>query len=60
MKNLQNYGVQELSAKEIKETEGGFLSFVIAAGVGLFAMGIHDAIDHPQAFVDGFLGKRSR
>ncbi|WP_299104056.1 hypothetical protein [uncultured Tenacibaculum sp.] len=23
MKNLQNYSVQELSAKEIKETEGG-------------------------------------
>jgi hypothetical protein len=24
MKNLENYGVQELNAQEIKETEGGF------------------------------------
>ena len=24
MKNLQKFGVQELSAKEIRETEGGF------------------------------------
>ena len=23
MKNLENYGVQEMNAKEIKETEGG-------------------------------------
>lgn len=25
MKNLQNFGVQELNAKEIRETEGGLL-----------------------------------
>jgi hypothetical protein len=24
MKNLENFGVQELNAKEIKETDGGF------------------------------------
>ena len=24
MKNLENYGVQELNTKEIKETEGGW------------------------------------
>jgi hypothetical protein len=30
MKNLQNFGVQELSVKEIKETEGGgWLGWVI-------------------------------
>lgn len=30
MKNLENYGVQELNAKEIRETEGGgrFAEFV--------------------------------
>jgi len=37
MKNLENYGVQELNAKEIKETDGGFLdlllSFVIGAAI---------------------------
>ncbi|MBL4723933.1 MAG: hypothetical protein JKY73_00710 [Lutibacter sp.] len=25
MKNLENYGVQELNAKEIKDTDGGFI-----------------------------------
>lgn len=29
MKNLENFGVQELSFKEIKETEGGFLPLLI-------------------------------
>jgi len=24
MKNLENYGVQKMNSKEIKETEGGF------------------------------------
>ena len=30
MKNLQNFGVQELNAKEIKETDGGgrFAKFI--------------------------------
>ncbi len=27
MKNLKNYGVQELNAQEISETEGGYLWF---------------------------------
>ena len=31
MKNLQNFGVQELSASEIRETGGGFLWFAAAA-----------------------------
>lgn len=29
MKNLENYGFQELNAKEIRETDGGFLPLVI-------------------------------
>jgi lactobin A/cerein 7B family class IIb bacteriocin len=29
MKNLENFGIQELSTKEIKETDGGFIPLVI-------------------------------
>ena len=32
MKNLQNFGVQELSIKEIRETNGGLLLTAIAIG----------------------------
>jgi lactobin A/cerein 7B family class IIb bacteriocin len=32
MKNLQNFGVQEMSAKEIKETDGGCILTAIAIG----------------------------
>ena len=31
MKNLENYGVQELNARDIQETEGGFLPWIAAA-----------------------------
>lgn len=27
MKNLENYGVQKMSAKEIEETDGGYIRF---------------------------------
>ena len=30
MKNLQNYGVLEMDAKEISETQGGFITIAIA------------------------------
>jgi len=33
MKNLENYGVQELSIKEQQEIEGGW--FFLALGIGL-------------------------
>jgi len=29
MKNLENYGVLEMNAKEIRETEGGLLPIVV-------------------------------
>jgi len=29
MKHLENYGVQELSAKEITETDGGFIPLIL-------------------------------
>jgi hypothetical protein len=47
MKNLQNYGVQELNAKEIKETDGDFFPIAIWGVVlaaeyvaGLFFAGV--------------------
>ena len=33
MKNLENYGVQEMSAKEIKKTDGGWFWPIVAAAV---------------------------
>ena len=40
MKNLENYGVQELNAQEIKRTEGGVIIFGIAvAGWVLWTVG---------------------
>lgn len=33
MKNSENYGVQELNAQEIQETEGGILRLII---IGIF------------------------
>lgn len=32
MKNLQNFGVRELNAKEIKETDGGLIVTALAIG----------------------------
>ncbi|MDA9317103.1 hypothetical protein N9Q58_04225 [Polaribacter sp.] len=58
MKNLENFGVQELSIKEQKEVDGGFFGYLIGAGIALVAMGIHDAIDYPGAFLDGVLGRK--
>ncbi len=34
MRNLENYGVQELNAKEVVSVEGGFWQFVVGAIVG--------------------------
>jgi lactobin A/cerein 7B family class IIb bacteriocin len=31
---LQNFGVQELGTREMRETDGGFSPWVIAAGIG--------------------------
>lgn len=33
MKNLENYGVQELNAQEIQETEGGIIWFIVVAAL---------------------------
>ena len=44
MKNLENYGVQEMSIKEQKETEGGW--FFLALGIGLI-IGLITSLANP-------------
>lgn len=45
MKNLEEFSVQELNAKEIKETDGGFFDVVhyslLIVG-GIFALGAYN------------------
>jgi hypothetical protein len=48
MKNLENYGVQEMGANELKSTNGGFffllfLKYGAAAGEGLERSGFNSA-----------------
>ncbi|PIY09925.1 MAG: hypothetical protein COZ17_11530 [Flavobacteriaceae bacterium CG_4_10_14_3_um_filter_33_47] len=54
MKNLENFSVQELNAKEIKNTNGGFLGILIAAVIiiaaGIFA---NDGNNNTQTYIDG-------
>jgi len=38
MKNLENYGVQELNAREIRETDGGIWE-IIGIATAVIAMG---------------------
>jgi len=33
--DLNEYGVQEMNAEEMRETEGGFIPILIGLGVGL-------------------------
>jgi len=52
MKNLENYGVQLLSTKEIRRCNGGSLwSWSV---VGFVVDMILDAYDNPQDFKTGF------
>lgn len=39
MKNLQSYGVQELNAKEIRETDGGVIPLLALLVVDVFMFG---------------------
>ena len=71
MKNLENFGVQELNAKEIKETDGGFIPLVIwgiaftaseVAGIAVGAaigVAISQDLDNlADSFMEGFNGTR--
>lgn len=39
MKNLENYGVQEMNAKEMKKTDGGILGLIAFAFIAGMAYG---------------------
>lgn len=53
MKSLESFGVCELNTHEINQIKGGIWPLLLA----LTAMGIHDSIEHPDAFLKGFLGE---
>jgi len=53
MKNLESFGVQEMNTKDTQQTHGGIWGYVAAAALALTVMGIHDSIDHPDAFWEG-------
>lgn len=38
MKNLENYGVQELEISETKQVQGGIFGFLLGFGVGMLIM----------------------
>ncbi len=47
MKNLKNYGVQEMNTKEMENTNGGYnLIEYIAKGAGMLVGLIHTAADY--------------
>ncbi len=53
MKNLENYGVQEMDIGECKEVDGGF---ILAAFATMYAYNaVIAAIENPQGVLDGFL-----
>lgn len=54
MKNLQNFGVQELNAKEMRETDGGVI-WALASAIADAASTIADAASIAYtAFWTGF------
>lgn len=59
MKNLENYGVQEMNAEEMSATEGGFLQFLIMAAVIIGAIILENAMNkHPENVEIYFDGKK--
>jgi hypothetical protein len=52
--NLNSLNLVELNAQEVQEVDGGFWGEV-AGGVLLY--GIVSAIDYPDSFIDGLLGR---
>ncbi len=60
MKNLENYGVQEMNTKEMVSIDGGFFglddSVLITLGIGM-ALGVittQDLDDLADAFMEGY------
>lgn len=50
MKNLESFGVRELSTKEMKQVNGGFLAFLIAIAI-MIAAGIIANDNNPNTSV---------
>lgn len=59
MKNLQNFGVQELNTQEIKETEGGIFGIddLAALAIGLTLVAATEIIGDWEHFKDGLAGR---
>ncbi|MDV2447717.1 bacteriocin [Elizabethkingia anophelis] len=49
--NLQKLNLVELNAKELKETDGGFLPALAAAVAGYLVI---SSIEYPKEFVNSF------
>ena len=57
MKNLENFGVQELNAKEIRNTDGGFLQYLAAALLYFAVETVTNPVSSGNAFVAGLNGE---
>ncbi len=54
MKNLSNFGIQNLDIEEMKRTDGGFfIEVAIGLTVAVGAYLIVSAIEYPKDFSDG-------
>ena len=51
-KNLENYGVRELNAKEIREVDGEIIGILISAAMVYIAM---EALGNPTVHVNAFM-----
>jgi len=49
MKNLENYGVQTLNAREIREVDGGFFGLILAAAASYL---LYETLGNWSASVD--------
>jgi hypothetical protein len=59
MKNFDIYGVRELNAREVKETEGGLfgLDDLAALAIGLTLVAATEIIGDWEHFKDGLAGR---
>ena len=59
MRNLDIYGVRELNAREIRETEGGLfgLDDLAALAIGLTLVAATEIIGDWEHFKDGLAGR---
>jgi len=56
MENLENYGVQELNAQEMKKIEGGWIQILRAAAKILAASVAFDAWYQESGYIDRDMG----